>query len=90
MLIRVSITNFKSFYEETEFNMLASSDQRSHKEHVYAQHGVDLLKTAAIYGANGAGKSNLVKAIAILQKVVLEGGKSALRELTGFKLVPNN
>ncbi len=90
MLIRVSITNFKSFNEETEFNMLASSDQRSHKEHVYSHNGVDLLKTAAIYGANGAGKSNLVKAVAILQKVVLQGGGTALDDFDRFKLLSKN
>jgi uncharacterized protein len=90
MLIRVSITNFKSFNEETEFNMLPSSEQRTHKEHVYAQPGVDLLKMAAIYGANGAGKSNLVKAIAALQNIVAQGGNTALEELTGHKLVPDD
>ncbi|MBO0932694.1 AAA family ATPase [Fibrella aquatilis] len=90
MLIRVSITNFKSFNEETEFNMLAASDQRRHKEHVYSQHGVDLLKMAAIYGANGAGKSNLVKAVSLIRDVVVRGGREMLSEVVSFKLGTDN
>jgi uncharacterized protein len=90
MLIRVSITNFKSFNEETEFNMLPSSEQRTHKGHVYAQPGVDLLKMAAIYGANGAGKSNLVRAIGTLKRIVLQGGKDVLNDLHYFKLNSKN
>lgn len=66
--------------------MLSASDQRSHKDHVYAENGVELLKIAALYGANGAGKSNLIKAVAALQRIVLDGGKSSLDELDQFKL----
>lgn len=86
MLIRFFATNFLSFNEETEFNMLSSSDQRSHKEHIYVWNSLELLKGAAIYGANGAGKSNLVKAITALRTIVLEGGKNHLNDLEGFKL----
>ena len=70
MLIRFNVTNFLSFKEETEFNMLAGSP-RSKKEHVYHQKGIDFVRAAALYGANGAGKSNLVKALAFLQKLIL-------------------
>lgn len=69
--------------------MLASSGQTTHKEHVYEQHGVELVKGAAIYGANGAGKSNFVKALAALKTMVLEGGRGTLNELRGFKLARN-
>jgi AAA15 family ATPase/GTPase len=86
MLIRFLATNFLSFNEETEFNMLSSSDQRTHKEHVYTRNGLDLLKGAAIYGANGAGKSNFVKAIDALKTIVFEGGKRHLKDLEEFKL----
>jgi len=74
MLIRFNVTNFLSFKEETEFNMLAGSP-RSKKEHVYHQKGIDFVRAAALYGANGAGKSNLVKALAFLQGLIV-GGES--------------
>lgn len=73
MLIRFIINNFLSFNDEREFNMLAGPF-KTHKHHVYSAGKVDVLKAAAIYGANGAGKSNLIKAIEFLQNVVSEGG----------------
>jgi uncharacterized protein len=74
MLIRFIVSNFLSFNEEREFNMLAVSSLKTHKHHVYDVGKVDILKSAAIYGANGAGKSNLIKAIEFLQDTVKSGG----------------
>lgn len=85
MLIRFNVTNFLSFQEETEFNMLAGSP-RSKKEHVYHQKGIDFMRAAALYGANGAGKSNLIKAIAFLQGLVK--GSKASQYNKYFKLDP--
>ena len=71
MLIRFIINNFMSFKEETEFNMLTGKSYKTHTEHVNETNsGVKLIKSAAIYGANGSGKSNLVKAIAFLKNLL--------------------
>ncbi len=72
MLIRFNVSNFLSFDKETEFNMLTGS-VRNHEYHVYKAGKVDVLKSAAIYGANGAGKSNLIKAMKLLQDTVTTG-----------------
>ncbi|TBX64400.1 ATP-binding protein [Flavobacterium silvisoli] len=72
MLIRFVVSNFLSFNEEKEFNMLAGSF-KTHKHHVYNLGKIDVLKAAAIYGANGAGKSNLIKAVEFLQESVTNG-----------------
>ncbi len=54
--------------------MLPSSNVRRKDWHVYIQdHGVDVLRTAVIYGANGAGKSCLIKALGRLQAMVAMG-----------------
>jgi AAA15 family ATPase/GTPase len=45
-----------------------------HKEHVYDADSIEILKAAALYGANGAGKSNLVRAVNYL-KTAIEKGK---------------
>ncbi len=39
--------------------MLAGSF-KTHKHHVYKAGKLDVLKASAMYGANGAGKSNLM------------------------------
>ena len=62
MLIRFVVSNYLSFKEETEINMLASA-VKSHPHHVYDSGKVQLVKAGAIYGANASGKSNLIKAI---------------------------
>lgn len=73
MLIRFVVENFLSFKEEAEFNMLSGSF-KIHKEHLYKEKGgISLLKVAALYGANGSGKSNFVLALDTLKKLILLG-----------------
>lgn len=77
MLIRFNIKNFLSFSEREdgkseEFSMIAGK-VRNKKVHVYDNEKIKLLKFAAIYGANAAGKSNLVKALDFMKHVVLYG-----------------
>lgn len=62
-----------SFKEETEFNMFPAkgNGSRQLKNHIKkTESGVEALKTAAIYGANASGKSNLIKAILHLKEIV--------------------
>ena len=74
MLIRFVASNFMSIGKECEFNMLPAP-LHSHQHHVYSNttKRIKILKGAAIYGANGAGKSNIIKAIHFLQTAVLSG-----------------
>lgn len=77
MLIRFNVKNFLSFSERKdsrseEFSMIAGK-VRNKKAHVYDNEKIKLLKFAAVYGANAAGKSNLVKAMNFMKHVVLFG-----------------
>ena len=77
MLIRFNVKNFLSFAEREdggseEFSMIAGK-VRNKKEHVYDNEKIKLLKFAAIYGANASGKSNLVKAMDYMRRIVLFG-----------------
>ena len=76
MLIRFSVKNFLSFASREdnmseEFSMIAGR-VRGKKEHLYDDGKIKLLKFAAVYGANAAGKSNLVKAMDFMKQVVIE------------------
>lgn len=54
--------------------MLPSSNVRRKDWHVHSHgRGAKVLRTAVIYGANGAGKSCLVKALGRLQSMVMTG-----------------
>ena len=80
MLIRIVIENLFSFGERKEFNMIPNNRLKTLNHHKYDVNGFDLLKLSSIYGANGAGKSNLVKSLQLLQQfVVMEKIPLALR-----------
>ncbi|HNF14627.1 MAG TPA: ATP-binding protein [Leptospiraceae bacterium] len=70
MLIRFVMENIYSFGERKEFNMIPYTRIRSQEHHIYKYDSVSVLKMASIYGANGAGKSNLVKALLLLKSIV--------------------
>ncbi len=72
MLISFSVSNFRSFGEEQTLNMVASNKLSDHPNHCVAIPGSDnsAVRTAVIYGANAAGKSNLVKAMAYAQELI--------------------
>lgn len=91
MLIRFTVSNFMSFKNETEFNMLPSkgNGSRQLQHHIIrTSSGIDVLKTAAIYGANAAGKSNLVKAIEYLKQLVTTEIPLLIPQSLRFRLDP--
>ena len=77
MLIRFNVKNFLSFSsrddgQSQEFSMI-SGKVRNKKTLVIEEDKLKLLKFAAVYGANAAGKSNLVKAIQCMRTLVVNG-----------------
>ena len=80
MLIGFSVGNYKSFKETVTLSMVVSSiteDDRELDENNLFQinHKLNLLKSAAIYGANASGKSNFVAAINFMKWFVLNSSK---------------
>lgn len=70
MLVQLKIANYRSIYEEQTFSLVASKD-KWHPGSLIHCDGFDLLKTAAIFGANASGKSNLVKAMSFMRELIL-------------------
>ena len=77
MLLRFVIKNLYSFKEQTEFNLFPSSRATHHTHHRVKSGHVEAMRFSSIYGANGAGKSNLVKALADFQLLIIRGGVGA-------------
>ena len=73
MLLRFIAENIFSFKDAAEFNTFPSSKSQSHGQHKTACSHATALRLAAIYGANGAGKSNLLSAIKLLKEMVTTG-----------------
>ena len=65
MILSFTVSNYRSFKDEVTFSMMPSSRVKDvHNEHLTSE---GVLRVGVIYGANGAGKSNLFKALARLK-----------------------
>ncbi len=91
MLLRFIAKNLYSFKDEIEFNLFPGSRAAHHLHHKVQCKHINALKFSAIYGANGAGKSNLIKAIGALQQIVLAGNVNQFNfQPIKFKLLKEN
>jgi len=72
MLIRFAVKNLFSFKEQTDFNLLPGKVKRLN-HHKYPRNGIEILKLSALYGANGSGKSNLIRSISLLKALIVSG-----------------
>lgn len=73
MLVDFSVKNFKSFDEQQVLSLLKENGSE-HSENSFtvgAPKNLELLKSAAVYGANASGKSNLIQAIDTMKSIVL-------------------
>ena len=86
MILRITVENLLSFKEETQISFVAGKSDK-HSEQVCRaekRDDISVLKAGIIYGANASGKSNIIKAVDILQKIALEGVPK--NEVEPFKL----
>lgn len=71
MLIEFRVENFLSIQDEQVLSMVASSDNTFLTSHTNNDKKLKLLKSSVLYGANASGKSNTIKALAIMKKIVI-------------------
>ncbi len=74
MLLEFRVSNFRSFSEEVVFSMVAGPYNEL-PDNTFTVGKFTLLKTAAIYGANASGKTNLIKAWSFFREFVKESHK---------------
>lgn len=80
MLIEFSVGNYRSFKEQVTFSMVAanlvSKDKSLDENNVFVvDNDLTLLKSAAVYGANASGKSNLAKALGFMIWFMINSSK---------------
>ncbi|MDE5882325.1 MAG: ATP-binding protein [Muribaculaceae bacterium] len=69
MLYRVIIGNYTSFEKPVQFDMFPNMRRENFLNHVYEfPDGIPVLKSCALYGANGSGKSNFVSALKFIKE----------------------
>jgi hypothetical protein len=69
MIIQFKLANYRSIGAEQTLSFVAENARR-HPDNLIPRDGYKLLKAAAVFGANASGKSNLVKAIGVMQEFV--------------------
>lgn len=86
MLVEFSVENYRSIQEKQTLSMVAADNETMLDSNTFPVPNNDdlrLVTSAAIYGPNASGKSNLLKAIQVLKNLVI---KSASRMQIGDKL----
>lgn len=68
MLVEFKVNNFRSIKDTATFSMLTSSKDEGNS---FEFRNYNLLRSSIIYGANASGKSNLLKAMAFMSRLVL-------------------
>nr|VFK26979.1 MAG: hypothetical protein BECKMB1821G_GA0114241_102446 [Candidatus Kentron sp. MB]VFK31239.1 MAG: hypothetical protein BECKMB1821I_GA0114274_102145 [Candidatus Kentron sp. MB]VFK75412.1 MAG: hypothetical protein BECKMB1821H_GA0114242_102146 [Candidatus Kentron sp. MB] len=79
MLIELAVANFRSIRDEQRVSLVAGRE-RIHRDAntfepeqtVGARKRLRLLRSAALYGPNASGKTNMVRALATMRRMVLE------------------
>ena len=80
MLIEFSVTNYRSFLPAQSLTLTANTATELQEENSFVSPVSNLprlLRSAAVYGPNAAGKSNLVQAIAFMKKFVSSSAKES-------------
>lgn len=80
MLIEFRVSNYRSFKERVTLSMeasaIASQPSTLDETNIFStSHDLRLLTSAAIYGANASGKSNLIRALAFMRSFVLSSSR---------------
>ena len=70
MLIEFKVSNYRSIGEEQVISLLPNTSQDEYKENILESGSYKALNVNAIYGSNGSGKSNVLAAMAMLDKMV--------------------
>ena len=87
MLIEFSVSNYRSIKDEARFSLVAGTGNEHLDTNVVVPEltaslrSTPLLRTAAIYGANAAGKSNLLQAMEVMREIVLRSSETEDRKL---------
>jgi AAA15 family ATPase/GTPase len=81
MLIEFKFRNYRSFKDETRLIMTPVKSFKEHiNTHIISNKNINLLKTSAIYGSNGGGKSNFISAMGFMRNYVHNSFSDSLKK----------
>jgi len=89
MILEIGFSNFFSIDEEVILDLRAgninNTKSKALSDNIFKYDDIDVLKTAAIYGANASGKSNIIKTIRFCSAMVYESHKHNENSIFNFQ-----
>lgn len=84
MLIQFKVSNFRSIGEEQVLSLLPATNQKEFPENILEEDGHMALNVTALYGANGSGKSNMLKALGTFLSMIKYSAKASSTDTLNF------
>ena len=82
MLIEFRVSNYRSICEEQIISLVPAAKQKDFPANIINYNKYSVLNGVALYGANSSGKSNVLKAFELLDKLLyLSAGSSSISRL---------
>ncbi len=85
MIIEFTVGNFLSFRENKTLS-LEATNITEYKESTFKSGKFKLLKSAILYGANSSGKSNFIKAMSTMKRIVMTSVEKT--SASKFEIIP--
>lgn len=73
MIVRFSVTNFRSYKNETVLDFVSSTKIKQYPDHERHFGRLSVVKNIGIFGSNAFGKSNILNAIGAMVNMVVHG-----------------
>ncbi|NVN94276.1 MAG: ATP-binding protein [Bacteroidetes bacterium] len=70
MLIEFKVSNYRSIAEEQIISLIPASKQKDYMENIIEKGKYRALNALSLYGSNSGGKSNILKSMSLLDKMV--------------------
>ncbi len=70
MLLEFKVLNYRSIGEEQTISLIPAPKQKDHEQNVILKGKYNALNAISLYGANASGKSNILNAMSLLDKII--------------------
>ena len=77
MLIEFKVSNFRSLGEEQILSLVPESKGFEYPENIFEEERYKALNVVSLYGANASGKSNLIKALKLFDRLIHLSARSS-------------
>lgn len=77
MLIKFSVSNYRSIGDEQILSLVPAPKQRDFPDNIFTCGSYEVLNAIGLYGANASGKSNLLRAMSLLDQMLTISARNA-------------